>query len=115
MTVSTPLFSRFLNEKMTAADVYAFLSEYYATEQFVNVVPLDNNSYLEDGYLDAEACNDTNRIDIFVFGNENQILLTARLDNLGKGASGAAVQNMNIMLGIEEDTGLSVNRQVKKI
>lgn len=110
MTVSIPLLPQLLKDKLTAVGVHAFLSEYYNTEQFVNVMPLDFDSYLEDGYLDTEACNDTNRIDIFVFGNENQILLTARLDNLGKGASGAAIQNMNIMLGLEESTGLNVNR-----
>lgn len=110
MTVSIPLLPQLLKDKLTAADVHAFLTEYYSTEQFVNAVPLDFDSYLEDGYLDTEACNDTNRLDIFVFGNENQILLTARLDNLGKGASGAAIQNMNIMLGLEESTGLSVDR-----
>lgn len=82
MTVSIPLLPQFLKEKLTAADVYAFLSEYYAPEQFVNVMPLDFDSYLENGHLDAKACNDINRIDIFVFGNESQILLTARLGNL---------------------------------
>lgn len=49
-----------------------------------------------------------NRLDIFVSGNENQILVTARLDNLGKGASGAAIQNMNLMLGLDEKIGLKV-------
>ena len=108
MAVSIPLLPRLLNKKVTAAEVHKFLSEYYASEPFVNVMPYEVDNYLEDGYLDAEGCNDTNRIDIFVFGNEDQILLTARLDNLGKGASGAAIQNMNLMLGADESTGLSV-------
>ena len=53
-----------------------------------------------------QACNDSNRVELFVFGNETQVLLMARLDNLGKGASGAAVQSMNVHLGIDEGTGL---------
>ena len=108
MAVSIPLLPRLLNKKVTAAEVHKFLSEYYAAEPFVKVMSLEVDNYLEDGFLDAEGCNDTNRIDIFVFGNEEQILLTARLDNLGKGASGAAIQNMNLMLGVDERIGLSV-------
>ena len=53
-----------------------------------------------------QACNDTNRVDIFVFGGDEQALLIARLDNLGKGASGAAVQSMNVHLGVDEALGL---------
>jgi N-acetyl-gamma-glutamyl-phosphate reductase len=53
--------------------------------------------------MNAESCNFTNDIEILVFGNEEQTLVCARLDNLGKGASGAAVQNMNIMLNIDEE------------
>jgi N-acetyl-gamma-glutamyl-phosphate reductase len=94
MTVSIPLLPRFLNKKLTIEEVHDFLSGYYADEHFVNGIPLEVDNYLENGFLDAEGCNDTNRIDIFVFGNEDQILLTARLDNLGKGASGAAIQNI---------------------
>ena len=56
--------------------------------------------------LDPEGLNGTNRLKLFVFGNAEQAMLTALLDNLGKGASGAAVQNMNLMLGLPEDSGL---------
>lgn len=108
ITVSIPLLPRFLNKKYTVSDIHEILSEYYASEHFINILPLDNENYLEDGYLDIEACNNTNRIDIFVSGNENQILLTARFDNLGKGASCAAIQNMNLMLGLEEKNGLNI-------
>jgi N-acetyl-gamma-glutamyl-phosphate reductase len=52
------------------------------------------------------ATNDTNRNDLFVFGNDDRVLVVSRLDNLGKGASGAAVQCMNLMLGFEESTAL---------
>jgi N-acetyl-gamma-glutamyl-phosphate reductase len=56
--------------------------------------------------LDATACNGTNNLELFVFGHDEQILLVARLDNLGKGASGAAIQCMNIACGLDESTGL---------
>ena len=59
------------------------------------------------GTFDVQGCNDTQRADLFVFGNEEQLLLMARIDNLGKGASGAAVQTMNLHLGLPEDTGLA--------
>ena len=54
-----------------------------------------------------QGSNDTNRADLFVFGNDDQCMLVARIDNLGKGASGAAVQAMNIHLGLDETTGLA--------
>ena len=71
---------------------------------------MNDSSALRDGaYLEPEALNGTNRIEVFVFANDanEQALLVARLDNLGKGASGAAVQNMNLMFGLPEQTGLS--------
>ena len=108
MSVTVPLFNRLLTKKYSVSDIHKILSEYYAGEDFINVVPLNIENYLEDGYLNVEANNDTNRLDIFVSGNEDQILITSRLDNLGKGASGAAIQNMNLMLGLEEKMGLRV-------
>jgi N-acetyl-gamma-glutamyl-phosphate reductase len=69
-------------------------------------MPLRDPETLAEGFFDVQACNDTNRVDLFVFGNETQLLLMARLDNLGKGASGAAVQAMNVHLGVDEGLGL---------
>jgi N-acetyl-gamma-glutamyl-phosphate reductase len=107
MLVSIPLFLRLLPGKSwKPADLHAFYSEYYAGAPFIKVMPLDASSFLEKDCLAATACNDTNRAEIFVFGHETQILLAVRFDNLGKGASGAAVQCMNLMLGVEETTGL---------
>jgi molecular chaperone HtpG len=60
----------------------------------------------DGGFFNVEASNDSNRVDLFVFGNDERLLLIARLDNLGKGASGAAVQAMNVHLGVEESLGL---------
>ena len=107
MAVSIPLAADRLSRKTSVKDIQKIMSDFYADEKYVNVMPYEDDSLLEDGsYLNVEACNDTNNVDIFVFGHEEQILLVARFDNLGKGASGAAVQNMNLMLGLEESLGL---------
>ena len=73
----------------------------------VRVLPLGAECAQEAGFLGATACNDTNRIELMVFPGSEHVLLSARYDNLGKGAAGAAVQNMNLMLGIEETAGLT--------
>ena len=85
------------------AAIHAALSARYAQEPFVQVAPLDAGV---PAFFDVQGSNDTNRADLFVFGNDDQCLLVARIDNLGKGASGAAVQAMNIHLGVEETLGL---------
>jgi N-acetyl-gamma-glutamyl-phosphate reductase len=82
------------------------LADYYAGERFIKVIPYPADEYLKNGYMTFTDCNGTNNLEIFVFGNDERILLSARFDNLGKGASGAAVQNMNIILGVDEATGL---------
>lgn len=79
---------------------------HYAGERFVRVMPLRDAATLEGGFFDLQACNDTNRVDVFVFASDTQAIVMARLDNLGKGASGAAVQAMNVHLGLEESLGL---------
>jgi N-acetyl-gamma-glutamyl-phosphate reductase len=91
-----------------AEKIHATLSKTYAEEPFVQLFPLNDESQLEDGFLEPTACNSTNRIDLFVFSSEDRIFLTARLDNLGKGASGAAVQNMNCRFNLDEKTGLTI-------
>jgi N-acetyl-gamma-glutamyl-phosphate reductase len=106
MVVSIPLVSRLLLKSVSAGDIRNILDEYFAQEPFVNVMPLNGDSFLEEGFFVPEGCNDTNRIDIFVCGSKDQTLLLTRFDNLGKGASGAAIQNMNLMLGMDETTGL---------
>lgn len=107
MGTSVPLHTRLLSKKVSAADVREILAEYYQGQRFVNVMPFDSDSFLDsNSFFNLQECNDTNNIDIFVFGNDEQIMILSRLDNLGKGASGAAVQNMNIMLGLDEGLGL---------
>ncbi len=106
MNVLIPLHISLLALKISPADIHSLYEEYYSGEPFICVKPLDTELSLEEGFLNAVRCNGTNRCDVFVFGSESRIVVAARLDNLGKGASGAAVQNMNIMMGIDEKTGL---------
>lgn len=82
------------------------IADYYAGERFINVLPFDLEATTDGGFYDVEANNGSNRVDLAVFGNAERMLLIARLDNLGKGASGAAVQAMNVHLGVEESLGL---------
>jgi N-acetyl-gamma-glutamyl-phosphate reductase len=106
MAVTVALESRLFAKKASARDVHSLLAEHYGRERFVKVMPFDDAGNLQDGYFDPLGSNDTNRNDIFVFGDSEQIVVISRLDNLGKGASGSAVQNMNIMLGLDEGTTL---------
>lgn len=111
MLVSTGFENRLLKRNLNAQGIHDILKKYYQGEKFVRVLPFNDNSILADGllpnaYLTATNNNGTNFLDIMVFGNDTQTLVISRLDNLGKGASGAAVQNLNIMLGFDESTGL---------
>ena len=104
LSVSVPLPLAALGT--TAEAVQRAYQLHYAGERFVRVMPLRDPATLETGFFDVQACNDTNRVDIFVFANDTQAIVMARLDNLGKGASGAAVQAMNVHLGVDEGLGL---------
>ena len=106
LAVTAYLHPRQFTRKASPADVRQMLADYYAGEAFVRVAPVDLDGNTDGGFFNVEANNDTNRVDLFVFGNDERMLVVARLDNLGKGASGAAVQSMNVHLGIEESLGL---------
>jgi N-acetyl-gamma-glutamyl-phosphate reductase len=106
MVVSVPLVKKNLAKQMTASEIHGVMADYYKDEKFVKVIPFDSSEYLNGGFLDATGCNNTNNLEVFVFGNDDQILVASRLDNLGKGASGAAVQDLNIMMGVDEGKGL---------
>lgn len=106
LAMTIPLISRMLPKQSSAKDVHEILSAYYATERFVHVMPYDSEAYLDEGRFNITACNHTNRLEIFVFGNKDRVNIVSRYDNLGKGASGAAVQNMNLMLGFDEGNSL---------
>jgi N-acetyl-gamma-glutamyl-phosphate reductase len=104
MLVSVPLQLDALPGKPAAADLHAALAKRYAGSRYVSVMPIENAA-AKSGKLEPEALNETNRLELYVFASEkhHQAVLVARLDNLGKGASGAAVQNMRLMLGLAED------------
>jgi N-acetyl-gamma-glutamyl-phosphate reductase len=106
LAVSVPLHLSQLPADTRPAQLHHALQERYASEAFIRVMPLQDPATLAHGFFDIQACNATNRVDLFVFANDHQALLMARLDNLGKGASGAAVQSMNVHLGLAEGLGL---------
>ncbi len=108
LAVTIPLHLTTLPGAPTLAAVHATLSEAYANQQFVQVLPLNEADNLDGGFLDAQACNGTNRADVMVCGHDEQAVVIVRIDNLGKGASGSAVQCMNLRLGLPEDAGLTV-------
>ena len=106
MIVELPLQLHALPTKPRLADVQAVLADAYKGEQFVEVATLEESAGLQR--VEPEALNGTNRMKLYVFGSDKtgQARLVALLDNLGKGASGAAVQNLNLMLGLPEGGGL---------
>ena len=106
MLVQVPLFFQELDKKVDLRDIHDILKQRYASEVFVDVLPLGAADALDEGFISPTACNDSNRIELMVFGNGEHVVLSARYDNLGKGASGAAVQNLNLMLGLDECAGL---------
>ncbi len=107
LAVTVPLHLNQLRAGTTPQQVRDALAAHYEGERFIHVKPLRDPDTLAGGFFDVQACNDTNNVDLFVFGSEQQILVMARLDNLGKGASGAAVQSMNVHLDVDESLGLT--------
>ena len=106
LAVTVPLHLSQLPAGTTPAALQQSLADRYAGERFVSVMPLNDLAALSEGFFDVQACNGSNRCELFVFGNAQQVVLMSRLDNLGKGASGAAVQSMNVHLGQDEGLGL---------
>lgn len=106
MTVTVGLHARLLEKKVTAHNVWEMFAAHYDGCRFVKVAGFMGEGVLEEPFIPANTLAGTNMMQIFVYGNDDRIMLTSRFDNLGKGASGAAVQCLNIMLGIDEATGL---------
>lgn len=108
MLVTVPLHVSSLAGDQSVDSVHSVLSAAYDGERFVSVEPLETSQSIAT--LSPEGLNGTNRLNLYVFGAQDgdQVLLTALLDNLGKGASGQAVQNLNIMLGLPEGEGVEV-------
>ena len=107
MLVTIPLFVDLLNKPYTPMEIHKLLSDYYNGKDFVRVMPY-NDKGTEDGFLAANHLDGKDYLEIYVSGNEERINITACLDNLGKGASGAALECMNIMLGLDPKTSLNL-------
>ena len=107
MRVQVPIHASLLAPGTTGETVWETLYERYLGEPFVQVAPRPEPGTLDERSFDPEACNDSNRIQLHVAAHPSgHILLVALLDNLGKGACGAAIQNLNLMLAFPEDAGL---------
>lgn len=106
MTVTVGLHARLLSKKVTAKDVWEMFSKHYEGCRFVKVAGFMGEGTLPEQFIPANTLANTNNMEIFVYGNDDRIMVTTRFDNLGKGASGAAVQCFNISMGIDEGSGL---------
>ncbi len=101
MAVSVPIYTSLLNKKMSAEELYIFFSDYYKNSEFISV-----HKTPESGFLSPVGLEGTNKMNIYVFGNEDRVTITSVFDNLGKGASSAAIENMNIAMGFPIATAL---------
>lgn len=108
MRVQIPLHASILGHGVTGNCVWETLHNRYAGEAFVQVAPFDSHADQDELALDPRRRNGTNRIDLHVIANPaGHVLLIGILDNLGKGAAGAAMQNLNLMLGVDEASGFA--------
>ena len=105
MFVSVPLYTDMLHGVSGPADVRKIYEEHYRGEKFIKVMP-EGAEDEYSGFISANVLAGRDDLEMFVTGNEERIVVTARFDNLGKGASGAAIQNMNIVMGVDETCGL---------
>ena len=107
MIVSIPLHFSWLNDKMDSKKIQRLMEEFYLGANFIKVLKKDEG-ISDKGYFRPDNLVGTNFLDISIFGNDDndQLIISSRLDNLGKGASGAAIQSMNIALGYDETLGL---------
>ncbi|MCL2579127.1 MAG: N-acetyl-gamma-glutamyl-phosphate reductase [Oscillospiraceae bacterium] len=106
MVVTVPIHLRLLQKPLSAQELHQFFSDYYAGQKLVKVRGWQAEESLPETMLDAQALAGRDDLEIFVCGNRERAILAARFDNLGKGASGGAIQCMNISFGLPEDTGL---------
>lgn len=104
--VTVPLHLRTLQKRLHSRQVWDVMARYYEKEELIQVVDFDDAIPSLDGFLDAGGMAGSNKMQIFVFGDNDICLLAARFDNLGKGGAGAVIQNMNLMLGIDEFKGV---------
>lgn len=107
MLVSVPLYADMLNGKQTPETIHEMYAKHFEGEKFVKVMPLGSEADSRN-FLGSNNCSGWDGIEIFVTGNEDRILVSSRFDNLGKGASGAAIQCLNVVLGCDEAKGLNL-------
>ena len=107
MIVSIPLHFSWFNDKVNTEIIQCLMEEFYSGSNFIKVLK-KNEGISDKGYFRPDNLVGTNCLDISIFGNNDndQLIISSRLDNLGKGASGAAIQSMNIALGFDETLGL---------
>lgn len=107
MLVTLPLYSSLLNKLHAPQEIHEFYSEYYKKEAFIKVMPLGAEAQ-NSNFLAGNSCAGWDGLQIFITGNDDRILISSQFDNLGKGASGAAIECMNLVLGCEPATGLNL-------
>ena len=105
MVVSVPVYTELMNKGRTPQEVWKYLADFYAGSRFVRVMPFGAEE-ASANMLAGNAMSGRDSLRIYVTGNEDRVLLSSQFDNLGKGASGAAIQCLNIALGCEESKGL---------
>lgn len=108
MLIGIPIHTRLLQHKRTPEQFHDFYEQYYDGKSAIRLLLHGAEAAFDDGMVDAGALAGLDYMELLVCGNEEQVMLLARLDNLGKGASGAAIQCMNIMCGMDEKTALNI-------
>ncbi len=107
MLVTLPLYADMLNETQTIETIHEYFEKYYEGQEFIKIMPLGAEAEY-DGFLSGISCTGWDGLRIYITGNEERILVSSQFDNLGKGASGAAIQCLNLVLGCELDKGLNL-------
>lgn len=107
MVVSVPLYTKYLKEYNTPEKLQKFFKDYYAGEKFIKVMDYGEEPGVKN-MLAGNGCSGWDGLKIFVTGNDERLVVSSQFDNLGKGASGAAIECLNIVLGCEEDNGLNL-------
>lgn len=107
MVVTLPFYTDMLQGKQTPEAIRNFFAEYYAGEKFIHVMPYGAEAETA-GFIGANVRSGWDDLQLFVSGNEDRVVVSTRFDNLGKGASGAAIQCLNLVLGCDEDKGLQI-------
>ena len=107
MVVQVPLFADMLTKKVSCEELRDMIADYYKDEKFIKVAPFGAEAD-KGNVIFSDEMSGRDDLVIYVTGNDDRMVVASSFDNLGKGASGAAIQNMNIVLGIDDATGLVI-------